>query len=99
MGGKLESIIESMWFKLTGLNRDEGVVFSSHFHSMAFWSTLPSFVALLVNKEWVAYLSLPWFITVIIAEAGPKGRWIDIISRSLGCLVGAAFGLYLILFY
>lgn len=92
MGGSLENRLAPLWIRFTGLSVDEAVVASSHFHSMAFWSSLFPLLACLTGIKEFALGAFPWGITVIIAEWGPTGRWIDVVTRTAGCLVGVVFG-------
>ena len=93
----MEELLGNLWTRLTGLNLEEALVASSHFHAFAFWSTVPALLALLLGRKWIAYLSLPWGLTVIIAEWGHDGRWVDVITRAGGCAAGFVFGLWVLL--
>lgn len=93
MGGSLENWFTKIWTKITGLGVGEAMVASSHFHSMAFWSCLFPLLSLLLDAKWLAWGAFPWCITVVVAEAGPKGRWVDVVTRTLGCCPGIVFGI------
>ena len=97
MGGFLDNSYLALWKKVTGLPEGEGQVASMHFHATAFWSSLWPLLALLIGNKWIALGAFPWGVTVIIAEAGPKGRWIDVITRTAGCLVGVGFAIWALL--
>ena len=91
--GFIEKTMKKALAKI-GIKGGEEIVASAHFHSMAFWSSLCPLLALLVGNKWIAFGAFPWGLTIVMAEAGPKGRWIDVWTRAAGCAVGAAFGIW-----
>ena len=90
--GFIEKTMKKALAKI-GIKGGEEIVASAHFHSMAFWSSLCPFLALLIGNKWIAMGAFPWGLTVVLAELGPKGRWIDVWTRAAGCLVGVAAGM------